>query len=77
MKVRKVTIEIEVPWNATFQTVLYPRKLDGDGLLHALRVGMGELYDGLDPTPPCQTQVVSAEVSTNKQIGVFTEWPLK
>ena len=76
MKVRRVTIEIEVPWNATFQTVLYPRKLDGDSLLHALRCGLNTLYEDVEQ-PPHQAQLVSAVVSPNKQIGEVKRWPPK
>ena len=72
MKVRKVTIEIEVPWNAEYETMLFNNPLDGAGLLHALDKGLGSLYDLT--WIPYQAQVIKEEVSANKQIGVTTEW---
>ena len=75
MKIRKVTIEIEVPWNAEYETVLLNKPLDADGLLYALGKGLDVLYDLT--WIPYQAQIIEEEVSTNKKIGVITEWPPK
>ena len=73
MKIRRVTIEVEVPWDATYETTPLPKKMDGDGILYVLKRGMDEVYDltGF----PHQAQVVKEEVSPNTQIGVFAKWP--
>jgi hypothetical protein len=75
MKVRRVTLEIEVPWNAEYETALLNKTLDGAGLLLALDKGLGNLYDLT--WIPYQAQVIKEEVSANKMIGVTTEWPPK
>ena len=75
MKVRHVTIEIEVPWNAEYETALRINPLDGKGLLHALDKGLDLLYDLT--CIPYQAQIAREKESHNTQIGVFTEWLLK
>ena len=75
MKVRKVMLEIEVPWNAEYETALYNKPLDSAGLLRALDKGLGVMYDLT--WIPYQAQVIKEEVSQNKKIGVTTEWPPK
>lgn len=74
MKVRRVTIEIEVPWDAEFETVLLNDALDGQGLLLALQYGLNRMYDCVD-APPHQAQVVGEVESPNTRIGEVTEWP--
>jgi hypothetical protein len=72
MKIRRVTLEIEVPWNAEYESMMRSRPLDGKGLLRALNAGLNEMFD--ITCIPYQAQVVKEEVSKNTQIGVFTEW---
>lgn len=75
MKVRHVTIEIEVPWNAEYETALFNKPLDGKGLLLALDKGLDVLFDLT--CIPYQAQIIKETVSSSKQIGVFTKWPPK
>ena len=79
MKIRRITLEVEVPWNAEYETALTTKQLDGDGVLKAFQRGMSVLYEDTteDNTPPHQAQVVSEEESPNTQIGEVTTWPPK
>ena len=70
MKVRRVTIEIEVPWEFSAEEVL-----------ECVWQGLDEVscfdvsYVQRQPVPH-QEQVVKDELSLNTQIGDATEWPL-
>jgi phosphodiesterase/alkaline phosphatase D-like protein len=60
MKIRRITIEVEVPW-----------KVSSDEVLSHLRVGSDELTEFI----PYQAQVVKDELSPNKRIGFYQRFP--
>lgn len=72
MKIRRVTIEVEVPWEVPAD----PRatKMVGHiSVLTTLGLGFGELQEFI----PYQAQVVKDELSTNIRIGEYTRFPCK
>jgi len=58
MKVRRITIEVDVPF-----------EYDGAYVLRALSLGFGEQCEEI----PYQAQVASETLSTNDRIGSVTE----
>ena len=65
MKIRRVTLEVEVSWEC-----------DGNSVLEMLRQGFDEIgYDSDGSSLPYQAQVVSEVESPNTQIGNVLEWP--
>ena len=64
MKVRRVTIEIEVPW-----------EFDSDAVMACVNQGFDEIGYDFEGTPvPHQAQVVSDAISTNTCIGSIVDW---
>ena len=65
MKIRRVLLEVEVPW-----------EFDADDVLECLHQGFNEIGYSVEGIPvPHQEQVVSERESPSTQIGDVTEWP--
>jgi hypothetical protein len=67
MKVRRVTLQIEVPW-----------ELKAPEVLECLAQGFDEItyeHYGESAVVPHQVQVVGDTLSTNTMIGEIKQWP--
>ena len=65
MKVRRIVLEVEVPW-----------EFDIDVVLECLRQGFDEIGYSVEGIPvPHQEQLIHEHESPNTQIGDVTEWP--
>ena len=61
MKIRRVTIEVEVPWDAVYENVGLPKPLDSAGVLHAVNRGFARVCEDMDDPLAWKARVIKEE----------------